>query len=88
MENLYHIGRDKNQNEIYILDDSVSKKHAQILINNDADLIIIDLSSKNGVFVNDNKIKNPLKLSNNDKIRIGNFSFTKEELVNAIKSIL
>ena len=85
MENLYHIGRDKNQNEIYILDDSVSKKHAQILINNDADLIIIDLSSKNGVFVNDNKIKSPLKLSNNDKVRIGNFSFTKEELVNAIK---
>tara|TARA_B100000925_G_scaffold174317_2_gene131334 strand:+ start:3248 stop:4597 length:1350 start_codon:yes stop_codon:yes gene_type:complete len=86
MENLYHIGRDEYQNEIYIHDDSVSKKHAQLLINQDADLFIIDLSSKNGVFVNDNKINIPTKLSKNDKIRIGNLSFKKEQLVNAIKT--
>lgn len=85
MENLYHIGRDKTNNEIYIIDDSVSSSHAQILIDENVDLIIIDLSSKNGVFVNGNKIKSPLKLENEDVIKLGNFSFTKQDLLNAIK---
>ena len=40
MENLYHIGRDKINNEIYIIDDSVSSSHAQILIDENVDLII------------------------------------------------
>ena len=85
MENLYHIGRDKNQNEIYIVDDSVSKTHAQLLIDDNADLIIIDLSSKNGVLVNDMRINSPVKLLKDDKVRLGHFSFTKEDLVNSIK---
>lgn len=85
MENLYHIGRDKANNEIYIIDESVSSTHAQILIDENADLIIIDLSSKNGVFVNSNKVESPLKLENGDVIKLGNFSFTKQDLLNAIK---
>jgi len=85
MENLYHLGRDKANNEIYIIDDSVSLSHAQILIDENVDLIIIDLSSKNGVFVNSNKIESPLKLENEDVIKLGNFSFTKQDLLNAIK---
>ena len=85
MENLYHLGRDKAKNEIYIIDDSVSSSHAQILIDENVDLIIIDLSSKNGVFVNSNKIESPLKLENEDVITLGNFSFTKQDLLNAIK---
>ena len=43
---LYHIGRHKISNEIYIDDVSVSSSHAQILIDENKDLIIIDLSSK------------------------------------------
>jgi len=85
MENLYHIGRDKSNNEIYIIDESVSSSHAQILIDENVDLIIIDLSSKNGVFVNSNKIVSPIKLENEDVIKLGNFSFTKQDLLNAIK---
>lgn len=85
MENLYHIGRDKINNEIYIIDESVSSSHAQILIDENVDLIIIDLSSKNGVFVNSNKIESPLKLEDEDVIKLGNFSFSKQDLLNAIK---
>ena len=85
MENLYHIGRDKINNEIYIIDESVSSSHAQILIDENVDLIIIDLSSKNGVFVNSNKIESPIKLENEDVIKLGDFSFTKQDLLNAIK---
>ena len=85
MEKLYHIGRDKINNEIFIIDDSISLSHAQVFINKNIDLTIIDLSSKNGVFVNNNKISSPYKLENQDTIRLGSISFTKENLLNAIK---
>ena len=79
MEKLYHIGRDKINNEIFIIDDSISQSHAQIFIDENIDLTIIDLSSKNGIFVNNKKIDSPCKLKNQDKIRLGSISFSKEE---------
>ena len=85
MNKLYHIGRDKINNEIYIIDGSVSLSHAQVLIDENVDLLIIDLSSKNGVIVNGNKIQSPFKLSNDDIIKLGNFSFTTNDLSHAIK---
>ena len=85
MEKLYHIGRDRNKNNIYIIDESVSSSHAQVFIDNKIDLYIVDLSSKNGVYINGNKIKESTILENNDKISLGNFSFTKEDLLEAIK---
>ena len=48
-------------------------------------MYIVDLSSKNGVYVNGNKINESTILENNDKISLGNFSFTKEDLLQAIK---
>jgi pSer/pThr/pTyr-binding forkhead associated (FHA) protein len=85
MEKLYHIGRDKTENEIFIVDESVSLSHAQIFIDENVDLTIIDLSSKNGVFVNNVKIESPLKLNDQDLIRLGNVSFKKKDLLNAIR---
>ena len=85
MEKLYHIGRDKIKNEIFIDDDSVSLSHAQVFLDKNIDLTIIDLSSKNGVFVNNNKIKSPLKLDEQDLITLGSISFTKKDLLSAIK---
>jgi len=85
MEKLYHIGRDKTENEIFIVDESVSLSHAQIFIDENVDLTIIDLSSKNGVFVNNVKIESPLKLNDQDLIRLGNISFKKKDLLNAIR---
>jgi pSer/pThr/pTyr-binding forkhead associated (FHA) protein len=85
MEKLYHIGRDKINNEIFIIDDSISQSHAQIFVDKNIDLTIIDLSSKNGTFVNNKKIDSPFKLKNQDKIRLGSISFSKENLLNAIK---
>jgi pSer/pThr/pTyr-binding forkhead associated (FHA) protein len=85
MEKLYHIGRDKINNEIFIIDDSISLSHAQVFIDKNINLTIIDLSSKNGVFVNNNKIISPYKLEDQDTIRLGSISFTKENLLKAIK---
>ena len=85
MEKLYHIGRDKSSNEIFIIDDSISLSHAQVFVDQNIDLTIIDLSSKNGVFVNNNKINAPLKLQENDTIVLGSVSFNTKQLLNAIK---
>lgn len=84
-DNLYHIGRDKFDNEIYIINDSVSSTHAQVLIDENSDVVIIDLSSKNGVYVNDTKIESPVKLKTGDVITLGDFSFTNKDLLHAIR---
>ena len=49
---IYHIGRNQNTNQIFISDISVSSDHAQVLIDKDKNLKIIDLSSKNGIYIN------------------------------------
>ena len=85
MEKLYHIGRDKIKNEIFIDDDYVSLSHAQIYIDKNIDLTIIDISPKNGVIVNNNKIKSPQKLEDQDLITLGIISFKKKDILSAIK---
>jgi hypothetical protein len=84
-EAVYHIGRNKNSNEIYVFNETVSSSHAQVIIDENSDLIIIDLSSKNGILVNGTKILSPVKLLKNDIITIGDFDCTQTDLLNAIK---
>src|SRR5882672_4609689 len=53
------------------LDDAlVSRRHAMLVVGSD-DLYIEDLASRNGVWVNGEKIDGRTKLSDGDKIRIG-----------------
>ena len=84
-ETVYHIGRNKNSNEIYVSDETVSSSHAQVIIDENSDLIIIDLSSKNGILVNGYKIISPTKLDKDDVITIGDFNCTQTDLLNSIK---
>ena len=74
MEKLYRIGRDPKKNEIYITESTISSSHAQIFVDNNLDMVLIDLSSKNGVFINNNKIKGPIKLADKDVIKFGKFT--------------
>jgi uncharacterized membrane protein len=67
------IGR-KEGNTIRLNDQYVSGSHAKINVKNN-EIIIEDLQSTNGVFVNDEKIKDYFKLRANDKIRIGSAIF-------------
>lgn len=53
---IFSIGRDSN-NEIILDNNFVSRKHAQLLISDNAQVMIKDLGSSNGTFVNGNKIK-------------------------------
>src|ERR1700753_1311945 len=53
------------------LDDAlVSRRHAMLLVA-DSDLFIENLSSRNGVWVNGDKIEGRTKLADGDKVRIG-----------------
>ncbi len=74
---LYHIGSNKLTNEIYIVNDSVSSTHAQLFVDENNQIVIIDLLSKNETLVNGRKIFSPVKLSRTDVISIGNFIFNQ-----------
>lgn len=67
------IGR-KEGNSIVLLDQHVSGNHAEIIIRNNK-LILEDLHSTNGTFLNGNKITGKVQLSNKDEIRIGKVIF-------------
>lgn len=67
------IGR-KEGNNVVLSEPYVSANHAKILLKNN-EIIIEDLNSTNGVFVNEEKIHGFSKLRANDRIRIGNIVF-------------
>ena len=50
----YHIGREEG--ELVVLDSKCSRKHALLCADSNGDLIIRDLGSSNGTFVNQEKI--------------------------------
>ena len=83
-DTVYHIGRDKEFNEIYIIDDSISEKHVQIVVDENGDTIIIDLVSNNSVKVNNNKLISPLKIVKDDIISIGSFKCLFQDIFKAI----
>ena len=65
------IGRDEAL-MIQILDERVSRKHLQISYDKDKDEYhALDMSSKHGVFINGNKIKEETRLVDGDHITIG-----------------
>ena len=63
------IGRDEAV-PIQILDPKVSRKHMQIRFNT-GNFSAVDMSSKHGVLVNDDKITDETELKDNDYITIG-----------------
>lgn len=69
------IGR-QDKNNIVLKDPYISGAHAQISIK-EGNYIIKDLGSKNGTYVNDKPLKSgyEIKLSNGDKIRMGQVEF-------------
>lgn len=64
------IGRDSTNN-FQVLDNNASRMHAQVTVQEDNSIIIEDLNSANGTFVNEKKIKKE-PICCNDKVRIGN----------------
>lgn len=67
------LGR-KSDNDIIIKDPFVSKAHFNI-VEDEEQYFLEDLKSSNGTFLNGEKLMDVVKLSNGDRIRIGNIEF-------------
>ena len=67
----YSLGR-ANENDLILNDSQVSRKHARIVFNPGKGVLIIeDLQSVNGVYVNKKRIQEKEGLKNGDTIRLG-----------------
>ncbi len=75
------IGRVQG-NDIILPKGNVSKRHSRIVLK-DGKFIIVDLKSTNGTYVNGRKITSPLVVKGTDKIYIGDFILSVEELQGA-----
>jgi len=67
------IGRTADHNHVTLPRGNVSKRHARLVIRDDK-LIIVDLKSTNGTFVNGRRIASPLVLQESDEVTIGDFA--------------
>ena len=67
------IGR-KEGNTIKLDDQYASGNHAKIIVKNN-EIVIEDLNSTNGVFINDERVNGYSKIRANDLIRIGSAIF-------------
>ncbi|MEX2481189.1 MAG: FHA domain-containing protein [Gammaproteobacteria bacterium] len=65
----WRIGRGRN-NDLVLTDHSVSRLHAEIRNNDEGLLLLNDLESLNGVFVNDTRVSS-IQLRDGDKIDVG-----------------
>jgi diguanylate cyclase (GGDEF)-like protein len=63
------IGRDRRC-QVQLPEMSVSRHHVTI-VNHDGGFVLYDIGSRNGTFVNDDRVEQPTQLSNDDRIRIG-----------------
>jgi len=70
LEDLYTIGRDPATNTIALADSSISTHHARVTRADDS-FTVEDLGSRNGTFVNGEKVSAPRALADNDVIRFG-----------------
>jgi Zn-dependent protease with chaperone function len=76
---LTRIGRNQ-ENDIVLDSDRISRYHAEIVRDGD-DLLVVDKGSRNGVWVNRQRVKDSTAIKSGDEIRIGRreFTFVKEE---------
>ena len=65
--------------------DAISRNHCSILINDD-DVTVRDLNSRNGTFVNDERVSGDQPLKDGDKLRVGKLEF--EILIKAEKKVV
>ncbi len=72
------IGRVKG-NDVVLPKTNVSKRHSRIVVK-DGKIILIDLKSTNGTFINGRKINGPHVMQEGDKVFIGDFTLEVKEI--------
>lgn len=83
----YVLGSDSASSDILLHDLSISKNHARITLTEDNQAAIIDLNSRNGVFVNGRKIDSDTILKPQDLITIGTTSILFIDIENTRDTI-
>lgn len=71
----YIIGKDPTTSDIIFTDLSVSKNHTKISIDENKNIFVEDLGSKNGTYVNNAKIDQKTLVTQTDLITIGTTTF-------------
>lgn len=71
----YLIGTDPTTCDLIFNDLSVSREHARLSVNNEGEILIEDLNSRNGVVVDKERITTPKRLSSNAVVALGTSAF-------------
>jgi len=61
--------------QVVIADDRVSRHHALIHAQSKGELLLVDLGSRNGTYLNDRRVQHPIRLRNGDRLLIGGALF-------------
>jgi type III secretion system YscD/HrpQ family protein len=72
----YLIGTDSNTCDIIFHDLSISKKHARLYLDEEEQVSIEDLESRNGVLIDGQKIEEKTQLAPNNLVSLGTSTFT------------
>jgi adenylate cyclase len=67
-------GRIAN-NQIVLPDEKVSRRHALVHPQGEREFWAVDLGSRNGTYVNQRRLSQPIRLRDGDQIQVGPFSF-------------
>ncbi len=65
-------------NDLVIPMGNISKRHARIVVKHGR-IIVVDLKSTNGTYVNGRKVTSPMVVTEDDKINIGDYAVTLSE---------
>ncbi len=71
----YIVGKDPNSCDVIFQDLSVSRQHAKLHVNEEENVTIEDLKSRNGTYLNGMKIEENTIISSQDMVALGTTSF-------------
>ena len=63
-------------NQVVLVDERVSRRHATIHAQEDQEFLLVDLGSRNGTYLNGRRVNLPTRLRDGDKLQIGPFTLT------------
>jgi len=69
------LGRSSDNDVIITLDNQISRIHAKVSINNNNELWLEDMNSRNGTFVNEDRLDEPYLLNPEEIFRVGKTYF-------------
>jgi adenylate cyclase len=62
-------------NQMVVTDDRASRRHATIHSRGEGDFWLVDLGSRNGTYLNERRVQQPVRLRDDDRVRVGSSVF-------------